>query len=186
MQDNAVVPFFFCDEQVRTVTLDDGIWFIVSDVCNILGLKNGGRNARTVLRDERTCYYPISSYFVRRGKTVNTTVKMLLTDESGVYRLVLRSYKPDAMRFQHWITSEVLPSLRERGSYTMTEKPEQEQLVAGAYLPVRPHTMTLTAGTMKLSAVISFSTDGGITGQEMYELYRMADELLGKVTRLSL
>lgn len=46
---------------------------------------------------------------------------MIFTDESGVYTLIMRSNKPQAQEFRHWVTSEVLPSIRKTGSYTMPQ-----------------------------------------------------------------
>lgn len=44
--------------------------------------------------------------------------KMVVINESGLYALILGSKLPSAKRFQHWVTSEVLPSIRKTGAYT--------------------------------------------------------------------
>ncbi|MBR1602194.1 MAG: hypothetical protein IJ667_02000, partial [Synergistaceae bacterium] len=47
---------------------------------------------------------------------------MTIVSESGLYTLIMRSNKPEAKRFRKWVTSEVLPSIRKTGSYSVNNK----------------------------------------------------------------
>lgn len=51
--------------------------------------------------------------------SLRTNAKVILVTESGMYRLIMRGHKEEAKRFQNWVVGEVLPSLREKGTYTI-------------------------------------------------------------------
>jgi BRO family, N-terminal domain/P63C domain len=104
-----LVPFVFDGRQVRTVMLDGAPWFVVSDLCAILGIQNAPDVAAKNLdtRDRVKIYISSSG----QGRRV------WVTNEPGMYRLILRSNKPDAEKFQDWICREVLPSIRKTGRY---------------------------------------------------------------------
>ncbi len=52
----------------------------------------------------------------------NEDGKTIFINESGLYSLILGSKKPEAKKFKHWVTSEVLPAIRQFGSYSLTNK----------------------------------------------------------------
>lgn len=104
--------------QVRTVTIDGEPWFVAKDVATALGYSNTrDAIAKHVDDDDK------NTVVIRDGKgNPNQTV----INESGLYSLVLSSKLPTAKNFKHWITSEVLPSIRRTGGYianaeTMTD-----------------------------------------------------------------
>lgn len=84
--------------------------FLLNDVCNILGL--APRSVRQRLEDDVCSTYPIQD---RLGRTQKAT----FVNEDGLYDVILDSRKPEAKRFRKWITSEVLPSIRKTGSYSL-------------------------------------------------------------------
>lgn len=59
---------------------------------------------------------------VGRGGT-----RLNLVSESGLYKLIMRSDKPEAKRFQNWVTQEVLPSIRKTGAYVVGQAPIETQ-----------------------------------------------------------
>lgn len=61
--------------------------------------------------------------FAPTPKTPAKTIKMVFVNESGLYNVILRSEKTNAKPFRKWITSEVLPTLRKTGSYSLAQKP---------------------------------------------------------------
>lgn len=88
-------------------------WFCACDVCNALKMTNGRKAvADHVHKDDVTNRYPIVDSL---GRTQYPT----LIKESGLYSLVFRSKVPMAERFERWVTSEVLPSIRKTGSYSL-------------------------------------------------------------------
>lgn len=106
-----LIPFQYKDAPVRTVWIDGKPWFVLVDLCSVLHLSNPGQVVSR-LGDGVTSSYPIADSL---GRFQDTTI----VSESGMYRVVLRSDKPEALAFQAWITEEVLPSIREKGSYSL-------------------------------------------------------------------
>jgi len=110
---NDLQPFQFDGADLRTVTLGGEPWFLASDVTEILGYANG-RMAVNGLPERMRGSVTIADG--TPGNPNRTTV-----NESGLYRLVMRSTKPDAERFQDWIAEEVLPAIRRTGTYQVAE-----------------------------------------------------------------
>ena len=96
---------------VRTVLLNNEVWFCIKDVCDILGLTNPTVVAKRLDEDEKAKF----DLGLKNGELTN------FTNESGLYTLILRSDKPEAKPFRKWITSEVIPAIRKTGKYE--EKP---------------------------------------------------------------
>lgn len=106
--------------QIRTITDNDGIYFVGKDVAEILGYANASKAlADHVDPEDKLNNETLLSLGQRGGWLIN---------ESGLYSLVLSSKLPSAKRFKRWVTSEVLPALRRQGGYMLTganETPEQ-------------------------------------------------------------
>lgn len=102
--------FQFHTHQVRVFPTDDGLSFVAvaKDVADILGY----REAKDFLRQ-----VPESHKGRQKVPTLNGTQDMLVVDEAGLYRGVLRCNKPEAEPFMEWVTAEVLPSIRRTGGY---------------------------------------------------------------------
>lgn len=108
--------------QVRTVTIDGEPWFVGKDVADALGYSNSrDALARHVDDEDKT-----SVVIPDTGS--NYKSKATLINESGLYSLVLSSKLPTAKQFKHWITSEVIPSIRKYGAYLTPEKVEEALL----------------------------------------------------------
>ena len=108
-----VTPFNFDQYQVRTLRHDDGeVWFVAPDVCDALDVGNVSMAVGRLDDDEKG----ISSI-----DTLGGPQEVTIISESGLYSLVLTSRKPEAKRFKKWVTSEVLPSIRKTGSYSMAQ-----------------------------------------------------------------
>ena len=100
---------------VRVFNDNDGkVWFSGSDVATALGYVN----SRQALNDHVTDKHKTRIETIRVNGTPIT-----LIDEAGLYRLVMRSQLPTAEDFQEWVTSEVLPSIRKTGSYSIVKSP---------------------------------------------------------------
>jgi prophage antirepressor-like protein len=91
--------------QLRVVTLDGNPWFVAADVCRVLGLFNPTKAVQSLDKDEVT----LTRVQGQRGMPIN------VISESGLYKLVMRSDKPEARQFQDWVTREVLPVIRKDG-----------------------------------------------------------------------
>lgn len=114
-------PFDFHGQPVRVLTDDQGDpHFVLADVCAALGIANARDTAARLPEDAVGQTDTIDS--LGRKQTVNTV------SESGFYRVVLRSDKPQAEPFIRWVTSEVLPAIRRTGSYSNIPKTYSEAL----------------------------------------------------------
>ena len=95
--------------EVRTVVIDGEPWFVGKDVAEILGYADPNKAiAMHVDEDDKLNDKTASSLGQRGGWFIN---------ESGLYSLILSSKMPNAKKFKHWVTSEVLPSIGKHGIY---------------------------------------------------------------------
>lgn len=102
---------------VRTLMINDAPYFVGKDVADILGYQNGSRDINRHVDEED-----------RRKEMLfdgNQDKETILINESGLYSLILSSKMPNAKKFKHWVTAEVLPSIRKHGVYMTPEKLEQ-------------------------------------------------------------
>ena len=110
--------------QVRTVEIDNEPWFVGKDVAEALGYSNA-RDALSRHVDEED---KATVAFHDGSQKRNVTA----VNESGLYSLILSSKLPGAKEFKHWVTSEVIPSIRKTGGYALKPKPmtEYQQMMA--------------------------------------------------------
>ena len=93
---------------LTTIDIDGEAWFVASEVCNLLEIKNTSDAVSRLDDDEKlTSALPIS------GQTRNVTI----ISESGLYALIFKSKKPSAKKFRKWVTKEVIPAIRKTGNY---------------------------------------------------------------------
>lgn len=122
--------------KIRTVTIDNEPWFVGKDVAVILGYSNPQKALRDHVDEEDKT--------LNDSFTVNGT-KGILINESGLYSLILSSKLPNAKKFKHWVTSEVLPILRKTGSYEMPKKKQSNERLASVNNAVKILTPMLQA-----------------------------------------
>lgn len=94
---------------VRTVTIDGEPWFVGKDAAVALGYKNPQEAIRNHIDDDDK---GVSEILTPGGKQ-----KIPIINESGLYSLILSSKLPTAKKFKHWVTAEVIPSIRKHGVY---------------------------------------------------------------------
>lgn len=109
-----IIPFLFKTTTVRTIEIDDLIWFVASDVAAALNYRNSPDLTRILDEDEK------GTHIVR---TPGGNQEVATINESGLYHAILKSRKPEAVPFRKWVTNEVLPAIRKTGRYEQ----EQEQ-----------------------------------------------------------
>jgi prophage antirepressor-like protein len=118
-----LTTFTFKTAPVRVVTIDGEPWFVAVDVCRALGLATDGagvaRHLTAVGRDEEQ-YLSRSNVNLNDVSFPNRGARCV--SESGLYKLIMRSDKPQARAFQDWVTREVLPAIRKDGAYVMGEE----------------------------------------------------------------
>ena len=95
---------------IRGGLIDNEPYFVFVDVCSTLDIKNPSDAIKQIDEDERA-----RLNLGRQGEA-------WAINESGLYRLIMRSDKPNAKPFQKWVTKEVLPSIRKTGSYSIQQQ----------------------------------------------------------------
>lgn len=125
---NDMQIFTYNSNEVRTVEMNGEPWFVLKDVCEVLGMDSTQlkKVADRLEADEK-------------GRTQITTPggmqESWVINESGLYNVILRSDKPEAKPFRKWVTSEVLPSIRKHGGYIAgQEQLTPQELMAKALL----------------------------------------------------
>lgn len=103
--------------EIRTVTIDNEPWFVGKDVAMALGYTNPQKAVRDhVLEEDRG---------MNEMDTPSGKQNLAVINESGLYALIFGSKLESAKRFKHWVTKEVLPSIRKTGSYQRPMTPEE-------------------------------------------------------------
>jgi toxin-antitoxin system, toxin component, bro family len=97
---------------VRTLTINGEPWFVGKDIAECLGYSRSTKAVSDHVDEEDIDGIPIQDSI---GRMQNTPI----INESGVYSLILSSKLESAKKFKKWVTSEVLPSLRKTGTYTV-------------------------------------------------------------------
>ena len=112
--ENQISIFDFEKQPVRTVIIEDDIWFVASDVTKILGYLDGRKAIITHTKGS----------FKMKLPTKGGLQELTLINESDLYLLVLKSETNNSKKFQEWVTEKILPSIRKTGSYSVNPKPE--------------------------------------------------------------
>lgn len=111
---NEIQIFTFNDHPVRIVEKDGEPWWVAKDVCDILELENSRSSLALLDEDEKSIVHIMDGTSPLGGNP-----NMTVISEPGLYRLILRSRKPQAKTFQRWVTHDVLPAIRKTGSYAL-------------------------------------------------------------------
>lgn len=123
---NNIQIFKYENNDVRTVELNGEPWFVLKDVCVVLGLGTVSKVADRLDADEKG---------MNQIHTPGGMQDVTVINESGLYNVILRSDKPEAKPFRKWVTSEVLPSIRKNGGYIAgQEQLTPSELMAKALL----------------------------------------------------
>lgn len=115
---NELQIFNYNDNEIRTIEKEDGIWWVLTDVCKVLDVKNATDVAKRLDGDE-----------VTRFNLGGLSGESWIINESGLYNVILRSDKPEAVPFRRWVTHDVLPSIRKHGAY-ISDKAKQMAIEA--------------------------------------------------------
>lgn len=99
---------------VRTITVGKETWFVAVDVAKALGYQNGSRDINRHVDDEDKKEHILHDGYQNRTVTI--------INESGLYSMIFGSKLESARKFKKWVTGEVLPQIRETGSYSINEK----------------------------------------------------------------
>ena len=117
---NEIQRFEFKDASLRALTDEAGEpWFVAKDACDILGIDTN--HLREALDDDEITNLRNSEVWNQPGRAP------LIISEPGLYKLIMRSRKPEAKEFQRWVTHEVLPQIRKTGGYIPTSESDSDE-----------------------------------------------------------
>lgn len=132
---NEIQQFDFKGASLHTLTDKAGEpWFVAKDVCDILELGNTTNALRALDEDEKT-------NFTNCNVAQNGGRAPLIISEPGLYKLVMRSRKPEAKEFQRWVTHEVLPQIRKTGGYIPTTDADDDMTILAKAVMIGQRTM---------------------------------------------
>lgn len=127
--------------RIRTVMIDSEPWFVGKDVAIALGYTNPQKAVRDhVQEDDRG---------MNEMDTPSGRQTLVIINESGLYALIFGSKLESAKRFKHWVTSEVLPTLRRTGAYGMNENVEQTVTVTETSSDIYIEASKIVAGCIE-------------------------------------
>ncbi len=150
--------------EVRTMVINGEPWFVGKDVAMMLGYANTkDALARHVDAEDK-----LGSGFTTSGQRREMTI----INESGLYSLILSSKLPQAKEFKRWVTSEVLPQIRQTGGYIPVSKDDDESAIQRKAIDI----MNRTIEQMKPKAVLALADE--IIGKELSEANRDAEDTL--------
>lgn len=111
---NNLLTFSYTIQSVRIHVDDQGNpWFCLKDVCDSLGITN----SRDVLKRLNQKGVVSSD-----TNTIKGIQALTFIDEPNLYRVIFRSDKPEAVKFQDWVFEDVLPSIRKTGQYRVATR----------------------------------------------------------------
>ena len=149
---------------IRSLVIDNEPWLVGKDVAEALGYKN--------VRDSLARH--IDSDDKRDGVVIHDSMgreqKPIIINESGLYSLILSSKLPSAKKFKHWVTSEVLPTLRKTGSYAKVPTDPRELLM----LTIKAHEQTAQRVDVLEEKVSDLEKSTTIDSSQQYTLERIA------------
>ena len=114
--ENEIVRVFENKEfgKIRTAKIDDEPWFVGKDVADCLAYSNSRKALADHVDDE--------DKGVTKRDTLGGKQEMTIINESGLYSLILGSHLPNAKQFKHWITHDVIPTIRKTGGYVNNDE----------------------------------------------------------------
>ena len=131
---NEVQRFDFRGASLRTLTDETGEpWFVAKDACDILGIDTN--HLREALDDDEITNLRNSEVWNQPGRAP------LIISEPGLYKLIMRSRKPEAKEFQRWVTHEVLPAIRKTGGYIPTTDADDDMTILAKAVMIGQRTM---------------------------------------------
>jgi len=114
--------FKFQSNQVRIFIIDGEVWFVASDVAIILGYADPSKMLNLVDSEDKRTENPHKLDNPKMAETFNSnTFRISLINESGLYACIFGSTKLEAKVFKKWVTSELLPTIRKTGKYSVND-----------------------------------------------------------------
>ena len=149
---NKMQIFHYENNEIRTILKDGEPWWVLADVCQVLDLGSPHKVADRLDEDEKG-----RNLIPTPGGNQNMTI----INESGLYKVILRSDKPEAKKFTRWVTHEVLPAIRKTGQYHVspTTAVVRRALTTDDY--IKAASLVANCRNERLPYVLGFLEQGG-------------------------
>lgn len=171
---NELQVFTYGDTPLRTVEKDGEVWWVLKDVCGVLGISNHSNVFARLDDDEKDALHLADPM----GRMQSTSI----INEPGLYNVILRSDKPEAKDFKRWVTHEVLPTIRHTGSYSLQQPMSAAQLIAAQAQVLVDMEKRMDAQDVKLTAIAEQTAD---LSQQTHALTTRVDSTVKAFSRPS-
>lgn len=111
--------------EVRVAGTSENPLFCLADVCRVLEIKNPSDCKSRLKKDGIVLTEGVSKTTNQYGITTEQEVTLTFINEQNLYKVIMRSDKPQAEPFQDWVCGEVLPSIRKHGAYMTNDTLER-------------------------------------------------------------
>nr|DAH41582.1 MAG TPA: repressor domain protein [Caudoviricetes sp.] len=139
---------------IRVIMQGEQPWFVGKDVASMLGYSNARQALKTNVEEEDKMILQKSSELTldipNRGVTI--------INESGLYSLIMSSKLPSAKQFKHWVTSDILPTIRQHGAYLTPEKVEEVLMNPDTIIKLATQLKAEREGRIKAEAALKAAT----------------------------
>ena len=188
--------FDFNGKSVQVVDIDGEPWFVAKDLDEVLGYRQTSDMAKKLLKPHEYQRRRVPTSTIRREGENQVTERVydrwqILISESGLYSLIMRSWKPEVKEFQEWVTSEVLPTIRKTGRYEMEEASfenysTQQRTIYDEYRKLKTQnefTINVTANTPDTRLIIGINFSKETPQERIYNIRKLVAVLVDSVQR---
>lgn len=177
MSNSAIQSFHFEYQEIRFI---DGKP-VANDVASVLGYKDPSKTISTIV-------YPKNKSLIKSVTVDGKLCDVTVLEEAGIYQLIFSSWLESAERFQDWVFSEVLPSIRKTGSYSVPSQPQTPKLFANKLaLEISRDVREITDNLMDYPLLAQFlidlaisevmPADNSLTGSKLKGVAEIAESL---------
>jgi prophage antirepressor-like protein len=114
---STLIPFQFEDRSIRAASFDETVWFVARDIAAVLDYANPSRSIQDHCKNAKSLKDIAYTVSVEANEINGLPTNTLMIQEPDVFRLIVKSTKPESERFERFVFEEVLPSIRKTGSY---------------------------------------------------------------------
>lgn len=161
--------------EIRALEINNEPWFVGKDVAKILGYAKPTDAVRKKVDEE--------DRGISKMETPSGVQEMTIINESGLYSLILSSKLPNAKKFKRWVTSEVLPQIRQTGGYIPYSQEESNEEILARALIIAQNTLDkknkmIEEMQPKVNTFDKFmNAEGLYTSTQMAKLFKMSSAM---------
>lgn len=156
---------------IRAVKINDELWFVTRDVCDVLGISNTTMSIAG-LED-----------FEKGKLKLGRQGELCIVSTSGFYSLILRSRKEIAQDFRIWVTSQVLPTIRKTGQYIADKPNTVETMLIEIGFDIKivdgEISDTVNMSGEQIHQLDSFVNDETLTSRQQHIIHQTAKDRIG-------